>query len=153
MFRCNWILMFVVFVIPALTNANPEQLAQDKNCFSCHKIEAKRIGPSYIDVARKYCLDTNAQAKIIRQIQEGGIARLSNSDLPPQPIVATVSGFPTANQWRTIAMPPQPQVNAEEAKELADWILSLGKKNETWSKNKQEQYCLSPKAAEGHSVH
>jgi cytochrome c551/c552 len=25
-------------------------------------------------------------------------------------------------------MPPQPQVKAEEAKQLADWILSLGKK-------------------------
>jgi len=44
------------------------------------------------------------------------------------------------------------QPNAVEAKQLADWILFLGKKNETWPKNKQELYCLSTKVAEGHSV-
>jgi len=30
-------------------------------------------------------------------------------------------------------MPPQPHVNAQEAKQQADWILSLGKKKATGS--------------------
>jgi len=37
------------------------------------------------------------------------------------------------------------QPNAVEAKQLADWILSLGKKNEIWPKNKQELYVYRPK--------
>jgi cytochrome c len=89
-------------------------------------VEAKRIGPSYIDVARKYARDKDALIKIIRQIQEGGGCQSGDATLPPQPIVAKISRFPTAGQWAN-TMPPQPQVSAEEAKQLANWILSLGK--------------------------
>ena len=132
-FLVSPILSSAALVVPALTNANPEELAKAKNCFSCHKVDAKRIGPSYIGVAEKYCQDKDAQAKLIRQIQAGGVDKSGKIALPPQPIVATVSGFPTAGQWHNITMPPQPQVNADEAKQLADWILSLGKKKVTES--------------------
>jgi hypothetical protein len=50
-----------------------------------------------------------------------------------QPIVGTVSGFPTAKRWRNVIMPAQPQVKPEEAKQLVNWILSLDKKHETGS--------------------
>ncbi|WP_333872896.1 c-type cytochrome [Methylobacter sp.] len=129
-FRVSRILSFAALLAPVLTNADPEELAKAKNCFSCHKVESKRIGPAYIDVAKKYSQDKNAQAKIIKQIQDGGVHQADETALPPQPIVGTVSGFPTAHRWRNIIMPPQPQVNAAEAKQLANWILSLNKEHE-----------------------
>ncbi len=127
------VLLFAALGLPEITNACPEVLAEAKNCFSCHKVEGNRVGPSYIEVAKKYSQDKNAVAKITKQIQEGGAHQLGTMDLPPQPIVGTLSGFPTGNQWRKVTMPPQPQVNTEEAKQLADWILSLSKKEKMGS--------------------
>jgi cytochrome c len=127
-FHSSQVLLFALLGLPELTNANPESLAEARNCFSCHKVEGNRIGPSYIEVSKKYSQDKNGMRKIIKQIQEGGAHHLGEMDLPPQPIVGTLSGFPTGNQWSKIPMPPQPQVNTEEAKQLADWILSLSKK-------------------------
>ena len=132
-FLVSPILLFATLVVPALTNASPEDLAKAKNCFSCHKVEARRIGPPYIDVADKYSQDKDARTNLIRQIQDGGVEQSEKIDLPPQPIVATLSGFPTASQWHNVIMPPQPHVNAQEAKQQADWILSLGKKKATGS--------------------
>ena len=113
-------------LVPAVANAGTEELAKDRNCFACHKLEGQRIGPSFIAVAKKYAQDTAAQATISKHIQEGSIQGEANI-LPPQPIVGTVSGLLTVSQWHQLAMPPQPQVNREEAKQLAEWILSLGK--------------------------
>jgi cytochrome c len=78
------------------------ELAKAKNCLSCHKVDAKLIGPGYLDIAKKYAKDKDGEAKILRQIREGG-----------------------KDQWGPIPMPPQPQVSADEAKQLAKWILSL----------------------------
>lgn len=127
-FHSSQVLLLALLGLPELTNANPESLAEARNCFSCHKVEGNRIGPSYIEVSKKYSQDKNGMRKIIKQIQEGGAHHLGEMDLPPQPIVGTLSGFPTGNQWSKVPMPPQPQVNTEEAKQLADWILSLSKK-------------------------
>lgn len=121
------IVLFAALVIPALANASSEEFARDKKCFSCHKVEGGRIGPAYIDIAKKYAQDKDAEAKIIRQIKEGSINQLDKIDLPPQPIVAMLSHFTIDNHWHKLTMPPQTQVSAEEAKQLADWILSLGK--------------------------
>lgn len=87
----------------SLANAS-EELARTKNCLSCHQIGAKLIGPSYLDVAKKYASDKDAEAKIIKQIAQGG-----------------------GGQWGKMRMPPQPQVGADEAKQIAKWILSLNK--------------------------
>lgn len=117
----------MLLLAPGSPSADPKDLAMAKNCLSCHKIEGKRIGPAYCDVARKYARDEDGKAKIIRQIEDGGIIRATPLDALPQPIVATVSGFPTAEVWRQVTMPPQPQVSLDEAARLADWILSLAR--------------------------
>ncbi len=31
-----------------------EQLARQKGCMACHDIKAKKVGPSYTDIAKKY---------------------------------------------------------------------------------------------------
>jgi cytochrome c len=79
-----------------------QALAEKKNCLACHQIDKKLVGPAYKDVAAKYAGQKDAAAKLAEKIQKGG------------------SGV-----WGQIPMPANPQVNAEEAKSLAAWILSL----------------------------
>ncbi|NMG29214.1 c-type cytochrome [Aromatoleum evansii] len=83
---------------PAFASAD---LAKAKNCLACHAVDKKLVGPSYQDVAKKYAGDAGAAAKLAEKIQKGG------------------SGV-----WGTMPMPANPQVNAEEAKTLAAWVLS-----------------------------
>ena len=87
-----------VMAAPAFANAD---LAQKKNCMACHAADKKLVGPSFKDVAAKYAGQTDAAAKMAEKIQKGGVGA-----------------------WGQVPMPANPQVNAEEAKQLATWVLS-----------------------------
>ena len=84
---------------PALANAD---LAQKKNCLSCHAVDSKRIGPSYKDVAVKYAGNKDALAMLSTKVLKGG-----------------------GGVWGAIPMPANPQVSEPEAKALVQWILTL----------------------------
>ena len=86
------------FSAPVLAD---QALATAKNCMACHAVDKKLVGPSYKDVAGKYAGDKEAAAKLATKIMKGG-----------------------AGVWGAIPMPANPQVSAEEAKKLADWILA-----------------------------
>jgi cytochrome c len=83
----------------AFANAD---LAQKKNCLACHQTNAKLVGPAYKDVAAKYAGQKDAVAKLAEKIQKGG-----------------------TGVWGQVPMPANPQVNAEEAKTLATWVLTI----------------------------
>lgn len=87
-----------VAVAPAFASAD---LAQKKNCMACHAIDKKLVGPSYKDVAAKYAGQKDAAAKLAEKIQKGG-----------------------QGAWGPVPMPANPQVNADEAKALAAWVLA-----------------------------
>ena len=53
---------------PALANAD---LAQKKNCLSCHAVDSKRIGPSYKDIAAKY-KGQDVKATLVQKVRTGG---------------------------------------------------------------------------------
>lgn len=78
-------------------------LAQSKNCFACHQIDKKLVGPSYYDVADKYRKDNKALSVLSDKLKAGG------------------SGV-----WGVIPMPPN-QVTEDEAKQLVTWILGMKK--------------------------
>ncbi len=79
-----------------------EQLAKDNNCLACHAVDTKLVGPAFKEVAAKYKGDKSAEAKLATKIQKGG------------------SGV-----WGAIPMPANPQVDDNEAKALAKWVLSV----------------------------
>lgn len=81
--------------------ANP-QLAESRNCMSCHQIDTKRVGPAYKDVAAKYAGQPDAAARLVQKVMKGG-----------------------AGVWGPVPMPANPQVSEAEAKQLVQWILSL----------------------------
>lgn len=99
--------VFVAAAVAAgLLSAAPafadEALAKAKNCLACHSVDKKLVGPAYKDVAAKYKGDAGAAAMLAEKVQKGG-----------------------SGTWGQIPMPPNPQVNADEAKKLVEWILSL----------------------------
>ncbi len=79
------------------------ELAQKKNCLSCHMLDQKLVGPAYRDVAAKYAGRDDALALLSAKVQHGG-----------------------TGVWGTAVMPPNP-VTPEEARDLVSWILSLKK--------------------------
>jgi cytochrome c len=87
-----------VLAAPAMADM---ALAKSKNCMACHATDKKLVGPSYKDVAAKYAGDKEAAAKLATKIMKGG-----------------------AGVWGAIPMPANPQVSAEEAKKLAEWVLA-----------------------------
>lgn len=84
---------------PAFANAD---LAQKKNCLACHATDKKLVGPAYKEVAAKYAGQKDAVAKLADKVMKGG-----------------------TGVWGQVPMPANPQVNAEEAKTLVTWILTI----------------------------
>ncbi|MCS7284598.1 MAG: c-type cytochrome [Hydrogenobacter thermophilus] len=93
-------LLVAVVGLAGITFAN-EQLAKQKGCMACHDLKAKKVGPSYADVAKKYAGRKDAVDYLADKIKKGG------------------SGV-----WGSVPMPPQ-NVTDAEAKQLAQWILSV----------------------------
>jgi cytochrome c len=73
------------------------------DCKSCHKVDEKSIGPAFIEVAKKYKKDDKAPAYLISKIIKGG------------------SGV-----WGETAMAAHPNLAEGDAKQIVQWILSLG---------------------------
>ena len=92
----------IVAVVLTPTAFASADLAQKKNCLACHQTDKKLVGPAYKDVAAKYAGQKDAAAKLAEKIQKGG-----------------------TGVWGQIPMPANPQVNADEAKTLATWILTV----------------------------
>jgi cytochrome c len=85
--------------LPALANAD---LAQKKTCMACHAVDKKLVGPAYKDVAAKYAGQKDAADKLADKIVKGG-----------------------QGVWGPVPMPPNAQVSAAEAKQLAQWVLTI----------------------------
>ncbi len=99
-------LRFISFVtlagfaaMPAFAQAD---LAQKKNCMACHAVDKKVLGPSYKDVAAKYAGQPDAVDKLAGTIVKG-----------------------SSGVWGNVAMPPNAQLTEAEAKQLAQWVLTL----------------------------
>jgi cytochrome c len=85
----------------AVDAAKANELAKAKNCYSCHAMDKKLVGPAYKDIAAKYKGNKEAQGTLAKKVIGGG------------------SGV-----WGPIPMPPNP-VKEDEAKLLVEWILSM----------------------------
>lgn len=87
---------------PAASEADAMQLAKKSNCFACHAIDRKVVGPSFKDVSDRYRGDAEAKARLMNKIARGG------------------SGV-----WGVMVMPPSPQLGEADRKTLAGFVLSL----------------------------
>jgi len=79
-------------------------VAKKNNCTACHSIDKKIVGPSWMDVAKKYKGDAGAKAHLVTKFIKGG------------------SGV-----WGAMPMPASPKLSEADAGELADFVLGLAK--------------------------
>ncbi|WP_160144184.1 c-type cytochrome [Chryseolinea soli] len=73
-------------------------------CFNCHTANDKLIGPSFQQIAAKYPYSASMEDALSKKIIGGSLGT-----------------------WGNIPMPPHPEVQAVQAKEIARWILKSNK--------------------------
>ena len=95
---CSSTALFLVYT-PAVADL---QLATAKNCMACHAVDKKLVGPAYKDVAKKHAGDAGAVDLLAGRIMKG-----------------------SSGVFGPVPMPPNANVNADEAKKLATWVMSL----------------------------
>ncbi len=81
-----------------------KELAQKNACLACHAADKKLVGPSYLDVVKKYSAQSDAATMLAASIKKGG-----------------------AGKWGAIPMPAQAALSDADAKTLAVWILAGAK--------------------------
>jgi cytochrome c len=86
----------------AVTAMSGKSLMESLDCKSCHKIDAKSIGPAFEEVAAKYKNDPKAM------------------DYLPHKIITGGSGV-----WGQTAMAAHPNLSVADASQIVSWILSL----------------------------
>ena len=86
----------------APVDADGAQLAKSRTCLGCHQPASKLVGPAFTSVAERYASMGDPVAYLSVSIRQGGRGR-----------------------WGVVPMPAQPQVSEDEARRLAQWILSL----------------------------
>lgn len=88
-------------LLAGVAQANAD-LAKNSGCLNCHAVETKLVGPALKEIAAKYADQADASAYLADKIVKG-----SNG------------------VWGPIPMPPNAAVSPENAKVLADFILTL----------------------------
>ncbi|MCB1984647.1 MAG: c-type cytochrome [Burkholderiales bacterium] len=99
------ILVSMVAASALLLAANAQadaELAKNSGCLNCHNVDTKLVGPSLKEIAAKYAGQDGASDYLAGQIKNG-----SNG------------------VWGPVPMPPNAMVSDENAKVLADFILTL----------------------------
>ncbi|RKD12785.1 hypothetical protein BCY91_11070 [Pelobium manganitolerans] len=77
-------------------------LISKSDCLACHKVDTKLLGPSYLDVAKKYPATEANYQKLTKKVLEGG------------------SGV-----WGNIPMAPHINLSSADARKMVQYILSL----------------------------
>jgi cytochrome c len=88
-----------------------EKLIGESDCRGCHKVNERAIGPSFMEIGKKYKGDNDAMEYIAKKIISGG------------------SGV-----WGNISMSAHPLFSEADARRMADYILSLATENKNVKK-------------------
>lgn len=75
---------------------------EKSDCFTCHEVDKKTVGPSFMEIAAKYGNQENPSINLIPKVKMGG------------------SGV-----WGAAAMTPHPGLTEPEIREMLDYIFSL----------------------------
>lgn len=81
-----------------------EKIMSKLDCAACHKVDKKLVGPSYMDIAKKYKMSDKSISYLSDKIIKGG------------------SGV-----WGAIPMSAHTSLKKSDAKKIAVYILSLNK--------------------------
>jgi len=85
------------------------RLMRSTTCFGCHLVSDKSVGPSYLEVSKRYHGDLPARERLAQKVIAGGIG-----------------------VWgKEIPMPPHPQYTIEQTRQMVDWVLALAEASTT----------------------
>jgi len=87
---------------PAVAKKDGKALIEASDCRTCHKDDAKLIGPAYKDVAKKYPLNPKNIEFLANKIMKGG-----------------------QGNWGEIPMAAHPNISMEDASAMVEYILSM----------------------------
>jgi cytochrome c len=90
-----------VFSAHAADAARVKELVAQQGCLGCHAMTMRLVGPSFNEVAARYRMD-DLNGLVVR-IQSGG-----------------------SGKWGNLEMPPQSNLSLDDARLLAEWVLSSG---------------------------
>lgn len=82
--------------------AEGKAIMETLDCATCHKVNDKSIGPSFVDVSKKYAVKDDAVNYLSGKIIKG-----------------------SSGVWGETAMPAHPALKEQDARKIAEWILSL----------------------------
>lgn len=102
MSRILWVIAFLMASLSTSVAFADESFARQKNCFSCHSVNNRVVGPAFKDVAKKYAGDSAASDRLVQHVLKG-----------------------STGVWGVIPMPANTQVTADQAKQLVSWVLQL----------------------------
>ena len=98
-------IFFIVFLFTfntALANEVAKNLAQKNGCFACHSVKVKVLGPSFVEIAKKYESQSEARQFLIEKVKKGG-----------------------SGNWGNVPMIAHPKISDQEIGVIIDWILKL----------------------------
>lgn len=98
-----------------------ETIAKGSDCFSCHAINQKIVGPAFTSVAAKFAGKKGAETTLVDAVKNGHVGT-----------------------WGKVPMPPHPQLSDAKIKQIVSWILSL-KKTKTAAKASAKKYTYTVK--------
>jgi len=79
-----------------------EATAQGSDCFSCHAIDHKVVGPSFDAIAGKFAGQADAEATLEGAVKNGHVGT-----------------------WGNVPMPPHSQLSDDQINQIVSWILTL----------------------------
>ncbi|PWJ57462.1 cytochrome c [Dyadobacter jejuensis] len=103
-----------------------KRLIELSDCKACHAVDKKSIGPSYMEVAKRYEKTRNALKTLAQKVIAGG-----------------------GGNWGEQAMAAHPQHKPEEAEEMVKYILSLAKEKVVDKKPLKSTYVTEAKKEAG----
>jgi cytochrome c len=86
---------------PQQIGARAFELLGANACLSCHAVDAKVLGPSFHDIAKKYKDQGNTLDKLVKKVRDGG-----------------------SGAWGAIPMPPHPNLDEADSRLMLEWILA-----------------------------
>lgn len=79
------------FALAAATAQAQEALAQSSGCLTCHATDAKKMGPSFKDIAAKYKGQSDASDKLVAKLKSGkGHPAVKSSDADTKALVSWI---------------------------------------------------------------
>ena len=86
----------------AVRHLQAQSLITKNNCIACHRVNESLVGPSFMEIAKRYSEDAGVFEKLSSSITEGG-----------------------SGKWGAISMPPHPMLTKTETAQIIDYILNL----------------------------